>query len=474
MSFASEREIRRLRKLLDEPLVMRENLTRYCPHKPFPKQQLFLNLQCKEAFYGGGAGPGKTDALLMAALQYVDVPGYSALILRRDFPRLNLANSIMDRAKRWLYDTDAKFNAQDKRFTFPRGAVLEFGYIDNPDDRLRYQSSEYQFIGFDEVTEFKLTNDDANPYLFMFSRLRKTEDNPVPLRMRSASNPGNVGHDWIKDRFLTQEALDALADNRPQVFWKEGRAFVPALLRDNPAIDATEYTKNLMHLPAVTRERLLNGDWSIIPDALIRSDWLRYYTMQGDMIALYRADGGLLATFYQSECPLFCTADTAGTSDDKAKEKKGKASSWSVIATWNKVPAKFGPGLILRDVWRKRVEFVDLLAGFREVKAKWHPPRIKVENAHFGPAVASALRSEMTIELVSTEGKGKTERNAPFLKMLEEGRVYLPKYENSWRPTLESEWLRWTGLDDETTDQIDVGGYAAKEFAAGGAWGGLL
>src|SRR5262245_53825110 len=80
----------------------RDGLERYCPHKPWPKQAAFLALDCEEAFYGGAAGPGKPDALLMAALQYVHVPGYSALILRRDTQRLALAGAIMDRAKRWL------------------------------------------------------------------------------------------------------------------------------------------------------------------------------------------------------------------------------------------------------------------------------------------------------------------------------------------------------------------------------------
>jgi hypothetical protein len=52
--------------------------------------------------YGGAAGGGKSDALLMSALRYVDVPGYSALILRRTYADLSLPGAIMDRAKAWL------------------------------------------------------------------------------------------------------------------------------------------------------------------------------------------------------------------------------------------------------------------------------------------------------------------------------------------------------------------------------------
>ena len=247
-----------------------------------------MDLDCREALYGGGAGPGKTDALLMAALQYVHVPGYSALILRRDYPRLALPNSIMDRARQWLYRTRCHWNSQTKAYRFPSGAVLQFGYIDNPDDRYRYASSEYQFIGWDELTEFRLGPGDDNPYEFMFSRLRKNPLLAVPLRMRAASNPGNIGHQYVKQRFITEEALAALRDDRPQVFYADSagrdRAFVPALLSDNPHLDKQEYMDNLMHLPSVTRARLLQGDWSIVEDAIIKADWLRYYDVRGDTL----------------------------------------------------------------------------------------------------------------------------------------------------------------------------------------------
>jgi phage terminase large subunit-like protein len=387
----------------------------------------------------------------------------------------------MDRAKQWLYKfKNINWVSQDHVFRFPSGATLQFGYIDNPDDRFRYASSEYQFIGFDELTEFRLTEDDNNPYLFMFSRLRKTMDNPVPLRVRSASNPGNVGHQWVKSRFVTDEAISAIRDDQPQVFYADPinreRAFVPALIKDNPAINEAEYAKNLMHLPPVTRQRLLAGDWSIVADALIKVEWLRYYMMRGEILHLLKPDGTTLALFDVRDCQHFATIDTAGTSEQKAKEKKGKPPSWSVAAVWCRPPSRIGTKiLILRDVWRKRVEFPDLLAGIRGVQAKWRLPRLKIENAHCGPQVWSVLRGEMPIDLISHEGKGKVERNAPFLNMLSRGEVYLPRFDNDWRPTLEAEWLVWTGLDEETADQIDVGGYAAREVQqVGGAWGGVI
>lgn len=180
----------------------------------------------------------------MAALQYVDVPGYSALILRRSYADLALPGAIMDRAFDWLEDTDAKWRNQDKTWDFPSGATLTFGYLETDKDRYRYQSSEFQFCGFDELTQFTEIQ-----YTYLFSRLRKLETSPIPIRMRAASNPGGVGHEWVKARFIT-----ATYPNR---------VFVGAKLHDNPHINQAQYEEALKRLDYVTREQLRNGDWDI-------------------------------------------------------------------------------------------------------------------------------------------------------------------------------------------------------------------
>lgn len=224
--------------ILDQ-LLMRSQLapggktgtSMYAPHKPWPKQRLFLDLDCLEAFFGGAAGGGKSDTLLMAALEYAHLPNYAALILRRDFARLSLPGSIMDRAKAWLFPHEkdgVTWNEQRKMFRFPAGGSLQFGYIDSLDDRFRYASSEFQFIGWDELTEFPLPTAgqdgeqaDGNPYLFMFSRLRKTRDNPIPLRVRSASNPGGEGHEFVKTRFIPPEAEADMRSGQPKdIYWR--------------------------------------------------------------------------------------------------------------------------------------------------------------------------------------------------------------------------------------------------------------
>jgi predicted phage terminase large subunit-like protein len=288
----------------------------YMLHIPHPVQQAFLTLRHREVLFGGAAGGGKSDALLMAALQYVDVPGYSALLLRRTWQDLVKPNAIMDRTRQWLESTNAVPRDGGREWRFPSGARITFGYLQYDKDKYQYQSAEYQFIGFDELTQFE-----QGPYEYLFSRLRRPalpcmvcktplrRRNPkgpknapgkrwyhvnevactnaipdpkvlhqygpakqdgitlmdVPLRMRSATNPGGIGHVWVRDHFINKDTKSDKA------------LFIPSLLRDNPALDRTEYEESLSHLTAVDRERLLNGDWDVIEEgAMFQRHWFKH------------------------------------------------------------------------------------------------------------------------------------------------------------------------------------------------------
>lgn len=238
----------------------------YCPHTPTYKQLLALALNPKEAFYGGAAGGGKSDYLLMAASQYLDVPGYSALLLRTTFKALTLPGALLDRSKMW-WTGKANWSEKLGAWSFSTSvpsmpARIFFGYLEHDKDVEQYQSMEVQFVGFDELTQFSEFR-----YKYMHSRTRRpkcpfhkkyTEGCPecekvkylarVPIRVRSASNPGNLGHKWVKQRFITE----GKEFNRP---------FIPAKLADNPFLDQAEYIESLNNLDPLTRQRLLDGDW---------------------------------------------------------------------------------------------------------------------------------------------------------------------------------------------------------------------
>lgn len=236
----------------------------YCSHVPTQQQKCFLDLQCPEALYGGAAGGGKSDAMLMAALQYVDRPGYAAILFRRTFKDLALPGAIMARSHEWLAGTEAHWRGDEYKWTFPSGATLSFGYLDSENDRFRYQSAEFQFVGFDELTQFP-----ERWYLYLFSRLRRLEGSTIPLRMRSATNPGGLGHKWVKARFGIN-ADGTVANNG-----RKDRVFVPAKLDDNPHVDRDAYRENLSKLDPVTREQLEKGRWIQDSSGLVYASWHR-------------------------------------------------------------------------------------------------------------------------------------------------------------------------------------------------------
>ena len=233
-------------------------IARYYPHLSTlsAPQAAFLVLDGREAFYGGAAGGGKSDALLMAALQHVDRPGYHALLLRRTFPELEGADGLIAKAHEWFgayrEQGELHWNEAKHRWTFPSGATIQFGHVQDEAAMYRYQGQAYQFVGFDELTHFT-----ERQYEYIaFTRARRVkahEQAGIPVRARAASNPGNIGHGWVKERFIT----------RP----KDGVIFVPAKIADNPGLDRATYEQDLSGLPEELRKQLMEGDWDAFEGA---------------------------------------------------------------------------------------------------------------------------------------------------------------------------------------------------------------
>lgn len=254
---ADQAELEALERYIDEHGTT--PLERYCPHEPTDRQQEFLDLDCLEALYGGAAGGGKSDALLMAALQYVDVPGYGALLLRRTFPELLGADGLIARAGEWLGGTDAVWKASERVWTFPSGAKLFFGHMQHETDRTLYQGHALQFVGYDETTHFL-----ESQWTYLLTRVRRPRTGPlsrVPLRLRGGTNPGGIGHRWVMDRFGlrrdgTQDPEKATNAETGQI-----RAFVPAKLTDNQHLDIEAYRVSFANIDSGTRDQLERGLW---------------------------------------------------------------------------------------------------------------------------------------------------------------------------------------------------------------------
>lgn len=229
----------------------------YCPFELTPKQWRFALAEEKEVMFGGAAGGGKTIAMLAAALLYVDKPSYRALILRRTYADLALPGAPMDIADQWLHGTDAKRKEAGKEWHFPSGAKIVFGYMSTDGDRYRYQSSRFDFIGFDEASQFTETQ-----LRYLFTRLRQDKVNSeVPLRMRLASNPGGASHIYLKDRYVKPLA----PTNTEEAMTARQRVFIPANLSDNPHLDVDAYRDMLAELDPYTRAQMEHGNWDAEP-----------------------------------------------------------------------------------------------------------------------------------------------------------------------------------------------------------------
>ena len=219
------------------------------PGEPTPKQAAALALYgIPDLFYGGAAGGGKSEYLLMAASQFADHGDSHALLLRKTYQDLVRPDALLDRARQWWeFQPEIRYIASERKFVWPSGATVEFGHLGNSGAHYQYQGGAYTFIGIDEASHIPRTQ-----ISFLRTRLRKPRNSPVPLQFRMASNPGNVSHHYLKQRYVDTPNTTK-------------RAFVPARLEDNEHMNADQYEEQFEDLSPVERAQLLDGDWSVVP-----------------------------------------------------------------------------------------------------------------------------------------------------------------------------------------------------------------
>ena len=244
------------------------------------KQMRFVRARADETLFGGAAGGGKSYAQLLDALLYaLQYAGSKQLILRRSFPELEKS---LIRVSLMLYPAKVgSYHASKHLWRLGNGSMIDFGYCDAENDVFKYQSAEYDVIRFDELTHFT-----ESMYVYMLSRVRGAND--FPKCVKSTTNPGGIGHSWVKARFITPANADEL--------WQASggsRLFIPSRVEDNVFLMRADpqYRKRLRNLSARDQKALLHGQWDLeegcyfdewniavhsMPAFTIPKHWVRY------------------------------------------------------------------------------------------------------------------------------------------------------------------------------------------------------
>ena len=260
------------------------------------RQAAMLCYMGKEALFGGRPGGGKSGYSLMRACQYLHVPGYAALILRREWPQLSKPGGLIPKSHEWLAKTPATWSEQKKCWTTPEGGKLQFGHCEHPYDAYNFQGDEYQLIVFEEICQFT-----EWIYGYICTRLRRAAGLTVPLEIRCTANPGGIGHDFVKQKFILSEDPNCI--------------FLPSALDDNPFVDRESYQKQLDAITdPVLRKQMREGDWDIMASGGV-------------------LDGAWFETVIAADVPppvmQVMACDVAGT----LKRKDGRESDETVFMT---------------------------------------------------------------------------------------------------------------------------------------------
>lgn len=239
-----------------------------------PKQWTAFTSIATEILYGGAAGSAKSHLIRVAAIMWaLFIPGLQIYIFRRTYD--DLVKNHME-GPTGFHALLASWIGQwvdivENEIRFSNGSKIYLCHCQHEKDRFKYQGAEIHVLLIDELTHFTEVI-----YRFLRSRVRMPKGMKIPLeykdlfpRILCGSNPGGIGHQWVKSTFIDyQPAFDIKrASNDEGGFLRQ---FIPANLNDNPSIDQDTYAANLSGLGnEALVKAMLDGDWDIVSGAAL-------------------------------------------------------------------------------------------------------------------------------------------------------------------------------------------------------------
>jgi len=220
-----------------------------------------------EIFYGGARGGGKSHGILLDFAKHAFKHGGNVVgaLFRRTYPELE---DLQQKAQKIYPYLGANYKAGSKTWQFPSGAILRMRYLLNDEQVNNYIGHEYTWMGFDQL--------DCWAKQTTVDKLKANLRNPhgIPSRMVSTGNPGGVGHNWIKARYIDPAP--------PRTLIKDDgtstRCFIPATVYDNEILlkSDPEYINRLKDSGAEWLVRAwLYGDWDIVAGGMFDDIWRR-------------------------------------------------------------------------------------------------------------------------------------------------------------------------------------------------------
>lgn len=445
--------------------------------------------------YGGSAGGGKTWLLEFEPLRHIDNPGFRGVIVRQTTTEITDEGGLWDESFELYPLVSGIPKIQKMRWEFPSGSRIRFRHLENQNLKVEWKGTQAAYIGFDQLEDMP-----KEAFFYLMSRNRSLCG--VKPYMRATCNPqpgwlADLLAPWIDqstglpipemdgvirwmvrnqdDEVLWYESEQEAMDAHPELVqissqWRpKSVTFIRARLEDNKILmeKDPEYLSNLLALPKIERKRLYDGNWKISAGSQIEHSWVRKFAINGNAVSY--SFGG--KDYQVSALERFAVIDTAGTSKQKAKEQRtGKKISYtcSGVFDYDKGPDM----LLLRDVWRDRVGWNEMLRTFPVFLDKWKVRTVLIENAHFGQALYDELKARYNCRLVGPVVKGqqtgrqqsaKLERAiaSKLLSRLEFGQLLVSSDPECWPESHTTQLTSWTGLDDEVADLVDVMSYAS-------------